>query len=267
MKTAAAILFLMVPCAMALVPSRVMDDLMWQSTILLSAPVGGACATSDATNLNNTMLEGWTDGGEGKNWVVNLGGAGRTDYLMVTNADTTALTSNKPPGACSTAFYMNFANGLTNITSFSYTWDNGSTIPTNYNQTVECYIFLMTNHFNNSGLLSIGNNAGVETSRRAVILGTSSGANSQLGAYGSSASTYINVPTNEWIYTKMFTDAAGVANGSYFIIKSSAGTSSNNFTRAANQTRYIHVGETAYGTIGDKAHWYLDVVGVNTNAP
>jgi len=237
-----------------------------QQLMLVGSPVetsSPACSTSSSTNSWNRVIEGWEAAGGENPWTLYLSPAGRTDIAFDRNADTSALTSNKPPGACNQAFHLLWYG--TNATANSYYWDSGATI-TNTPINIECAIYCPTGCVGNLGFISVGNSTYPETTRAAMIgmYGVASSTTSILFyAYGSSAAANITLSAGQWHWVKVHLDAAGAASASYI----KAGASSNSFTRSSLSSRYVHVGAASYLSVGDIGDLYVDLIAVSTNSP
>jgi hypothetical protein len=145
MRTTAAILFLMVTCAMAQVPSRVMDDLMWQATkIPAAAPASsyltdrtyfnivtasnGLPLTVGITDGTTTTIE-WGDGETTNNVPTSVTHTYATagSYQMTIRGGLTAFTfSTATRGRVReilTPFY-----GMTNLTSLANSFNTCSNL-------------------------------------------------------------------------------------------------------------------------------------------
>ena len=137
MKTSAAILFLMVMCAMSQVPPRVMDDLMWQAT-KVPAPASGylndrtyfkivtasnaAPVTISVTAGTTTTIE-WGDGDTTNNVSATVTHTYVTagSYQMTIRGGATAFNFNNATSG-KLKEILTPLNGLTNLTTLDYTF-------------------------------------------------------------------------------------------------------------------------------------------------
>lgn len=219
------------------------------------AAAGGSCATSDTALAHDTLLEGWGSGAENTwtAWQNADSAAFNTSY------DSSALTANKPTGACSTAIEVAVNNTAGEESLY---WNNGSAITLSTTPTDFIFYIYITSGMDASETFTIVNiNTGATgTGSVSSFVNLRNNAGTfEVQCEGGSSSTWEPLTASQWNKVTVHFDATAAS--SYINVND--GTN-RTFTRLGTTWQYIHIG-APYGHAANEACTYvLDLFAVNT---
>lgn len=250
MRTVLTLLTLLTICASAWGQAFSIFDPAMQSPPVAS---GAACSTYQTTNAWDDFIDGFqtaTTGYESNGWV----GVGTTANIYPA-ADSSALTSGKPDGACSQALKIVLP---TDGTETYARCDLGVAIDLDVVQTDLYFCIYIESLEGNCQILSYRTSTTPSASYPVTLSST---------AIRAGASAEIPVASGQWYTVKLSYDTAAAVNGSVISVWSGGSlVGSASFTRSSGDMRYLFLGgvvaldaTTDYGTI-----WF-DLVSVKTN--
>jgi len=219
---------------------------------------GAECATTDTALAHDVLLEGWQGDGTENAWTE----AG-TPGMITMGADSSALTSGKPDGACDLAMsFDNVGFGTENWVR----WDNGSAIDVDTIAIdVVFYIYVETR-------LDSGESFNIVSANPTTTFSSTLGASIALGdngtaatltARGNTVATAGTLTSGQWNLVKLHIDTATTGNASYLQIN---GGSTLGFNRSTGgeDVQYFNFGAGSSLDAGDVCKFWIDVVAINT---
>lgn len=223
-----------------------------------TSDAGEACATSDTLLAHDELLEGFEGDGYELTWT-----EGGTTANITEGADSSALTANKPLGACDKAWKIVVP---TDGTETWATWDRGSAIDPAVNNIDSVFYFYVESGPDTAteeySIFQIGGSSSAtpsSTSNTRIILKNNAG-NITIRASSSVNSAEITVATPaQWNKVAVhFNTTAGSST-----ITLNDGTPQS-FTRAATTVRYFHLGPGQGLDANENGTIWMDVVAVDT---
>lgn len=221
------------------------------------APQSGAaaaCSKGQTTNQWSLLIEGFTSGYDSNQWVE----VGATTNITE-GADSSALTSAKPPGACDTAWRIVDSNDAATtrarIAVGSIT--NNSVIVLGFNLYIAEGPDTMGEAYQIYGFTA----ATAASSVRGINLQNNGGGQLQLQAKGAVDSTAINVSAGQWYTVILQLDPIAGADGSTFSVYSGGSqVGTDAFTRTDSDIVYLHIGLVLGTAVGEEADLYFDQI-------
>lgn len=218
---------------------------------------GTACATSDTSLPHDELLEGFQTATTGyENTWAETG----TTANITAAADSTALTSGKPAGACNQAWKLVVPTDGTE----TYTqWNRGSSInPTTQAATFTFYVYIETPPDNGEVfyIFSLGSVTSPATAVARISLRNTTGTIT-LTAVGSSSSADVTVTTGAWHKVATYIDTSTTGNLSTLTID---GGAANGFNRNTTAMQYLSLGATSSLEANDSGTLWFDLVCLNT---
>lgn len=199
---------------------------------------GGACATSDTTLPHSLFLEGFETPGYENSWAET----GTVDD----QADTSALTSNKPVGACDVGFSVSVSGSAKYATH-----DLGS----HQAQPVDLYCYIYPTGITDGDLYSIiGFNANAPAGETHVNF-RRAGSTYEVRVVADTVTAFQAINVDSWNLIQLHVEGAS----SYLKVN---GGSEIAFTATAFTTRYISIGQLT-ASIANAGTWYFDLVAVD----
>ena len=223
-----------------------------------SPPAGSACASTDTALPYDHFLEGFqtttTGINDGNAWTVAaVVGTGTVDPYY----DTTALTTNKPAGACDRAWRLVLP---TDGVETYQAWDRGSAFDiTTTALTVVFYLYIETAPDSGEGypIFRYGSSSTSVGSR--VDLTNSSGT-LQLTAVGQTTSAAITVTAGQWEKVTMFISTDGATAASTLAVND--GTPQT-FQRGAADPRYLTLGAGSGLVSNESGTFLIDLIAID----
>jgi hypothetical protein len=214
-----------------------------------------SCGTADSPLAGDELKYGWEAGDTGT-WTSWVG----TDTVAFDQAfNTSALTANKPTGACNLGVQLTVANTSGDESIY---WNRGSAV-TIASQVTDIYFYLYVttplDNTENFTLMSINTSATGSGSITTWVNIRNSGGTMQVNGEGSNSSTWGNLTASQWNQVRVhIQDGAG---NSYVSVN---GGANQTFTHNGTQWQYIHIGAVQNHSINEAFVGVMDVVVVNT---
>lgn len=260
----AILLFLLVPLL------ALSQDMMPGADALLGAtrrPVASAtCSTFDTTNAWDNFIDGFqiaTTGYE-SNVSYSVWSEVGTTANIYEAADSSALTTYKPSGACSQALKFVFPTDGTETYSYA---NLGAAIDLDTIQTDIYFALYVETGPDNGEAVQIFSYRGTSVPGAYGVTIDNSGGQLRLSTAGGSGSAYQNISAGQWYTIKLSYDTAVGEDGSaLYIFSNGELVSSDAFTRAATiDIQYIFFGGVVSLSANDSGTLWFDLVSVKTN--
>lgn len=221
------------------------------------------CSTTSTTNIYDSLIEGFeAEDGYDQTWTE----VGATTNL-VAGADTSALTTAKPPGNCDKAF-KSVVLPMEGIETYSRT-DVGLIDLDTINVSIAFNFYISSGPDTHGETYSIFGTSQTTSpfANGPNVRISNSGGNLLLDCIGASTSASITVLAGQW-YTILITlDTAQAAGGCTFSIFSGGSqvSTTKTFQRlASNDLRYVFLGVPFSLSSGEDGTFYMDCVTVKT---
>lgn len=242
---------------MLLVSATVYADGILSGPIMRTISGTAACATSDTSLPHDTLLEGFQTATTGyENTWTETG----TTANITEAADSTALTTGKPTGACNQAWKVVFpADGTETYAQ----WDRGSVIDVAVTA-INVVFYLLVESPMDAGETSLILSGSETTNPSAsqcfeVALGRT-GSNTEVWAIGATAASKTVITTGAWHKIDVHIDTTA-ANSTISVDEAAP----NSFTRSSTwDVRYMNIGGVRGIDVNDNATIWFDVICVNT---
>jgi len=234
----------------------------YASTLKSPGGGGGACASNQTTNSWDELLEGFETASTGYE------ASGWTEFGTTANishaADSSALATGKPDGACSKAWKLVVP---TDGTATGARWDRGSTIDLDTVQTDVWFSFYVETAPDSGEGFFIWEYTGLSSPENFGLQLRNNGGTLQVITVAGGGSDAINILTDRWYVGKISFDVAAAADGTTFTLWSNGSVvGTDSFTRhSAVDLRYIYIGATSFLEAGDSGTVWFDLLQVKTN--
>lgn len=227
-----------------------------RAAVNVAAAAGGSCATSDTVLAHDEMLFGWGSGDDPTPWTGPVNITSADSVTFDTNYDTSALTTGKPAGACTTALRSTLSGVAGHDT---YQFDRGSIIGVGTAVRIQFYIYVQSNlSASRIAILTAGTNSD-PTGGISVSVEFQTDTVPQVRADAATSSAWISFTANSWNLVDV--NVAAVAASSTIAVN--GGTAQGFTSSAVSGVRYVYVGGCAVGA-GLTGQWVTDLVAVNT---
>ena len=246
-------------CASCLGQAFTFHDIAFLDQVTNLPASGAACATANTTNAWDELLEGFNDVDGKENTWADVGTTANITY----GADSSALTTYKPTGACDKAWKLVVPTDGTETYSG---WDRGSAIDID-TLAADIYLSLYVEvkpdaneYFN---LLDYNVTSGV--SEKGILLRSSAAAQLNVISAGASGSDAINISTGQWYVLKLHL-ATTAAESTLTVWSNGALIGSvDTFTRSAGiDLRYIKIGAPFQLDANDSGTIWVDLIAIHT---
>jgi hypothetical protein len=234
----------------------------WSWSLTNHATTVSACSTTDTTLPHDTLLEGFqlaSNGyGDGNSFTTTEVG---TTANIDSYADSSALASGKPDGACDRAWKLTVPTDGTE--TYVY-YDLGSSIDTDTVMiNVVFYLWVEAGSMDANGescfVMQLGNGTTPGTSETCRINLKNSGGNIQLEAGAASTTTATTITTGAWHKVALHIDTTNTSCS----LTIDDGTTYT-FQRGAFDVRYLFFGASQNLGAGENGTLWFDLITINT---